>query len=47
VTTLLGDCPRAAFVEDLHVSAMAVDGWDTYLGLDAHAGPVPFALSNV
>ncbi|QOJ23397.1 MAG: hypothetical protein HRU78_06780 [Gammaproteobacteria bacterium] len=44
VADLLGDCSKAAFAENLHVDALATDGWSTLDYLDANATPVAFAL---
>lgn len=44
VEDLLGTCPKAAFAENLHVRALATDGWSKLSYLDAHATPVAFAL---
>jgi len=44
VTNLLGACDKAAFAENLHVDALATDGWSTLDYLDATAIPVAFAL---
>ncbi len=37
-------CTKAAFAENLHVDALATDGWNTLNHLDADAVPVAFAL---
>lgn len=39
-----GGCPKAAFGEDLYVSATATNGWVRLSGLDASAVPMAFAL---
>lgn len=44
VADLLGDCEKAAFAENLHIDALATDGWNTLNYLDADATPVAFAL---
>lgn len=44
VADLLGTCSKAAFAENLHVDALATDGWYTLDYLDADAVPVAFAL---
>lgn len=44
VADLLGGCTKAAFAENLHVDALATDGWSTLNYLDANAIPVAFAL---
>ena len=44
VADLLGTCSKAAFAENLHVDALATDGWSTLDYLDADAIPVAFAL---
>lgn len=44
VANLLGGCTKAAFAENLHVDALATDGWSTLNYLDADATPVAFAL---
>jgi hypothetical protein len=44
VADLLGACSKAAFAENLHVDALATDGWSTLDYLDADAVPVAFAL---
>lgn len=43
VAGLLGGCTKAAFAENLHVYALATDGWNT-LNYHANATPVAFAL---
>jgi len=44
VADLLGVCTKAAFAENLHLDALATDGWNTLDYLDADAIPVAFAL---
>lgn len=44
VATLLGACTKAAFAENLHVDALATDGWSTLQYLDDDGTPVAFAL---
>lgn len=44
VADLLGTCSKAAFAENLHIDALATDGWSTLDYLDADAVPVAFAL---
>ena len=44
VAWLLGACDKAAFAENLYVSALATDGWSALTYLDASAVPVAFAL---
>lgn len=44
VADLLGTCSKAAFAENLHVDALATDGWSTLDYLNADAIPVAFAL---
>ncbi|MDD1617772.1 MAG: hypothetical protein LUQ28_15145 [Methylococcaceae bacterium] len=41
---MLGTCRKAAFAENLHVDALATDGWSTLDYLDDDATPVAFAL---
>lgn len=44
VANLLGSCSKAAFAENLHVYALATDGWNTLSSLNATATPIAFAL---
>ena len=41
---LLGACTKAAFAENLHLDALATDGWHILEYLDVDAVPVAFAL---
>lgn len=47
VNDLVGSCPggRAAFAEDLYVTALATNGWHRLHYLDANPAPIAFALA--
>jgi hypothetical protein len=44
VNSLLGDCDKASFAENLSVYALAYDGWSRLYYLDAYGMPKSFAL---